>query len=318
MRRRRRPPPRRAAARRPGRAALPRSTAAARRSVRRQRTRLLLEGGGQQLGRMADVEARGAEVHRAAGVGRHDERIVRLSPARRMRCRTLRCADRGRELGLAAPSTRHRRRSRGRRRRSRARRYAGASTVRTAPCAFCTCRRWHGSCTTTVASGVAHGQRTVCEATHSEKSRTRGREGVRLGCAEQTAVVLHRRAASGAVDDDGRVAGHRRDHAPGEPAGVAARDRRGCAARRSSRRRVRAGRDARPVARITVSAARCTSRCHASITQPVKSVRVGMRGVGDQRCAQRSQRDLGSPNRRGTSRRRCAASRTQVSASSSQ
>ena len=39
---------------------------------------------------------------------------------------------------------------------------------------------------------------------------------VGLGCAEQVPVLLHAGAAPRAVDDDGRVARHRRDHAAGE------------------------------------------------------------------------------------------------------
>ena len=53
-------------------------------------------------------------------------------------------------------------------------------------------------------------------ASHSEKSRTRAENACRFGRAEQAAVVLHRRTASGAVDDDRRVAGHRRDDATRE------------------------------------------------------------------------------------------------------
>ena len=52
-----------------------------------------------------------------------------------------------------------------------------------------------------------------------EVAHTR-REPFGLRCAEKVAVVLHRGAASRAVDDDRRVAGHRRDHPPGEPPGV--------------------------------------------------------------------------------------------------
>ncbi len=55
------------------------------------------------------------------------------------------------------------------------------------------------------------------------------------------------------------------------------------------------GRRARPVARITRSAARCTSRCHASITQPGNRYASWDRrprvGVGDERGAQRCGRE---------------------------
>ena len=75
------------------------------------------------------------------------------------------------------------------------RRYAGASTVRTAPCACCTWRRWHGSCTTTVAPVSRSGERGLLRHPLREVAHPR-RERVRVGCAEQPAVVLHRRAAA--------------------------------------------------------------------------------------------------------------------------
>ena len=118
---------------------------------------------------------------------------------------------------VRARRRRHRRHSTGRRRRSR----AGGTRARArrgpAPCAFCTWRRWHGSCTDRVASGVAQRQRGLRDEPLREVAHPL-RERVRFGRAEQTAVVLHRRAAARAVDDDGRVTRERRDDAAGEPA----------------------------------------------------------------------------------------------------
>ena len=126
---------------------------------------------------------------------------------------------------VAARRTHRRHRSTGRRRRCRAGGTRGSSTVRTKPCACCTWRRWHGSCTTSTASVSRSGERRLRGEPFREVLHT-GRERDGLGGAEQAAVVLHRRAATRAVDDDGSVAGHRADHAAresprlGDPPGV--------------------------------------------------------------------------------------------------
>ena len=86
--------------------------------------------------------------------------------------------------------------------------YAGASTVRTAPCALLhvpeVARVLHDD-----ASHRSRRSGTSCSAQPLREVATRGAERVRLGGVEEPAVVLHRRAAARAVDDDGRVAGHR-------------------------------------------------------------------------------------------------------------
>ena len=72
-----------------------------------------------------------------------------------------------------------------------------------------------------------------------------------------------------------------------------------------------------PDARMTCSAARCTSRCHASITQPGN--RKASSGAVDRRSSgSRSDRadSRGRPNRFGTRWSRCPTSSTHVSASS--
>ena len=104
--------------------------------------------------------------------------------------------------------------------------------------------------------------------THSEKSRTRALNASASGGAEQAAVVLHRRAAPGAVDDDRRVARHRRDHAPGEAARLVVAagvhvQRAAAVAARGPGRATRA-----PAARITRDAS--TGACRAA-TRPSRS-----------------------------------------------
>ena len=68
-----------------------------------------------------------------------------------------------------APSTRRRRRSTARRRRSRPAGRRARARCAPRPAACCTWRRWHGSCTTTVAP-VSRSGGGSCAATHSEKS----------------------------------------------------------------------------------------------------------------------------------------------------
>ena len=129
-----------------------------------------------------------------------------------------------------------------------------------------------------------------------------GAERLGFGGAEQPAVVLHRRAAPGAVDDDRA----RRRASMRSPAGPAvaprARGRRAGAARRSSRR-PRPGRATwAPAARITRTVDRWVSRSHASITQPVKHHAVGVAAASAASSGVASDRadSRGSPNRRGS------------------
>ena len=279
--------------------------AAARRSARRQPSGSLLECVGEQVGRVADVEAGGAEVHRAARVRRHDERVG-APPARPDRV-DLAVADRrstssGSSAAYAPPAPQHRPSSSVSTQPVRGREHGADRAVRLLHVAE-VARVLHDDASRPVsrsASGGCVGE-PLREVAHPRRERAR------LGRAEQAAVVLHRRAAARAVDDDRRVAGHRRDHAPRESARLRRHGPRARAARRSSRRRGPASTGARAGARMTVSAARCTSRCHASMTHPVNRYASasrrrrasGVRSDGSESC--------GSPNRRGTRRRRCAS-----------
>ena len=110
-------------------------------------------------------------------------------------------------------------------------------TARTGSWARCTWRRWHGSWTMTGPSGaVAGGRRSSRPASHSWTSTTRAANACGGRRAQEVAVVLQRRPAPRRVDDDRRIARHRRHRALGEPPGRRRRARRGCAARRSTRR----------------------------------------------------------------------------------
>ena len=193
---------------------------------------------------MAGVDARAAQLHHAARVGRRHDR-GRCSAHRPPQRLDLAVADLPRQRRLQCSCTRRPRRSTALRRRSRRARTRRPARVRTAPCAFCTCRRWHGSCTTTRRRTCGRSaQSPVAETPFGEVAHP-GAEAARVRGAEELAVLLHRRAAPRAVDDDGRVAGHRRDHARRQAAGPRRRAPRARAARRSSRRRRR---DATPCA----------------------------------------------------------------------
>ena len=277
----------------------------ARRSARCQPRRLLLEGVGEQLGRVADVEPGRAEVHRAPGVGRDHERVGALTGAGgspRPCAAGSRVDSSGSSAAYAPPAPQHRPSSAVSRRR-----YAGASTVRTAPCAFCTWRRWHGSCTTT-SRPVSRSASGGCAASHSEKSRTRAENARGLGRAEQAAVVLHRRAAAGAVDDDRRVARHRRDRPGGRAAAPARRtsrvdvQRAAAVAAAAREPGLRAGR-AHDVERGAVHVA--LPRVHHAPGEQV--ARRDARSPARRRRAAIAARASAAPNRRGTRCRRCAS-----------
>ncbi len=195
------------------------------------------------------------------GIGRGDDRVA--IPAGGPERVDLAVEDAPRQLALvtayAPPAPQHSPSSA-----VSTRSYAGASTVATAPCAFCTCRRWHGSWTTT---GVPVGRRSAAVAARAiRRSRHPRAERPRLGRAEQRAVFLHRRAAPGAVDDDRRVAGHRRDHLRGASARASA-SRPAC--RCSAPQHAPPRPDARPVRR---------SRC---MTRAADAVRVAQPRVHD-------------------------------------
>ena len=109
-------------------------------------------------------------------------------------------------------------------------------------------------------------------ASHSWTSSTRAEKARRLGRAEEVAVVLHRRAAAGRVDEDRR-------RRPASTASSARRGRRasscepGVDVQRAAARAAGAGqrRTWRRPAAISAAVARCVSRIQASITQPVNS-----------------------------------------------
>ena len=121
-------------------------------------------------------------------------------------------------------------------------RRTGRAQCARAACARCTWRRWHGSCTATARPSAAAstsggqavdaGREPLVHVVHARAERDR------LVRAEQMPVVLHRRATSGRVDDDRRVARHRRHHRRRHPYRGVRRGRRARRARRSSPRRV--------------------------------------------------------------------------------
>ena len=162
---------------------------------------------------MTDVETGGPEVHRAPGVRRDDDGS-RRSPAAARIASTLRArtaADSsGCSTAYAPPAPQHKPSSAVSTRRYAARAPPGRR-VRLLDVAKVT-RVLHDHASHPVRAARSDG----LLASHSEKSRTRA-ERLGLGRPEQAAVVLHRRAATRAVDDDRRVAGHRRDRRAGEP-----------------------------------------------------------------------------------------------------
>ena len=200
-------------------------------------------------------------------------------------------------------STRRRPRSTGPRRRARPRRRTCPSTVRTARWVRWTWRRWHGSCTMTGARRRRHRRQSVDPLgqplvdVEDAGAEAPGRRPSRAGGRSPSG-----RAAAGRVDQDRRVAGHRRHHPRGQRAAPAGRGRRGRAARHSSRRPGPGGRHRAPVASSTWMVATCVGRCHASITQPVNShTSVPLARSGGRRSGRR-----GRPRRWGTRWSRCA------------
>ena len=262
------------------------------------------EGTGEQLGGVAHVEPRGPEVHRAAGVGGDDDqRTRRVTGGGTQSARPCGRGSRPRAR-VRAPSTRHRRRNRDRRRRSRATGTPARARSGPHPARCCTCRRWHGSCTTTVSSRSRSGERSLLGDPLGEVAHAR-RERVRRRRAEQPPVVLHRRAAPGAVDDDRRVAGHRPHDPPGQGTGLA--DAPGVGVQRAAAVAARTGQPdpgpggAHDRRRRPVHVA--LPRVHDA---PGEQVGVGGRGVGASGVRNDRADSAGSPNRRGTRWSRCA------------
>ena len=221
------------------------------------------------LHRMADVDARGGEVQRAARVGAGDDvGTPARSIAASLRSR-IAPASSGCSAEYAPPAPQHSPSSSSStscdvRLQHRAHRQVGALHVAQMA------RVLDRDAIETRARRAAAARR-MRGASHSCTSWTRAAKRLGLRRAEQVAVVLQRRAASGGVDDDRRVAGHRRHHASGEPSGVVGeagvhvqRAAAVAALCRAARRRTGRG-------RAPGSTAACTWRCHASITQPVNS-----------------------------------------------
>ena len=210
------------------------------------------------------------------------------APARSQRG-DLAVTDLAGELGLQRRRTRRPRRSTDRRRRCRAGR-----TRRRARCEPRRAPSGRGAGDTDPArprcGAVADVRARPCATSHSEKSLTRARTRAASGLSSRWPYSFIARAASRAVDDDRRVAGHRRDDAPGERAcfGVAA----GVDVQRAAAVAARPGRATRaPVARMTRAVARCVSRIHASMTQPVNSHASGAPPTCDVERAQAADRD---------------------------
>ena len=160
---------------------------------------------------MADVESGGGEVDHAAGVGRrHHPRPrsldrVHLAAADlaghvRMQ-RGVRAAGTATQAFVVELDESRQRRARAQCARARGRAARGAGGTGPAP------RR-----VPPAAGGAAQAGDRRAPASHSCTSSTRALNARRGVGAEQVAVVLHRRTAPGRVDEDRRVAGHRRHH----------------------------------------------------------------------------------------------------------
>ena len=157
------------------------------------------------------------------------------------------------------------------------------------------------------------GSRSTRSASHSWTSTHPRRERRRLGGAEQVAVVLHRRAAAGRVDEDRRVARHRRASLARRAGAPRRRARRGRAARRSTPPPRRARRTSRPAAvDQRAPSTRCVSRIQASITQPVNS-HTSSPGraprAGPRRSGRRAQPEPAAARAAAAGRRRAASTR---------
>ena len=154
-------------------------------------------------------------------------------------------------------------------------------------------------------------------ASHSCTSRTRAANAPRRGGAEQVAVVLHRRAASGRVDEHRRVTGHRRDRPRRQPLRLGLEP--GVHVQRAAARRARGRgpRTTRPTASISAAVLRCVDAHprvhHAAGEQP--DIGVGHRPVGDGRGPRRSG-SRPNPSRFGTRRSRWATASSVDPASS--
>ena len=266
---------------------------------------------GDEVDGVADVEAGGPQVHRAPGVGAGDDR--RAGPGRRP-------GDR-RHLAVA-----HRGGQRRLQRRVRATGPAAQPLVveldDVGDVAEQGPHRHVGPLDVAQVAGVLDDHRAEAAGRRGEPIDAggeplvdvehAGRERRRLGRAEEVAVVLHRRAAPGRVDDDRRLAGHRAHRALGEPAGGVAEP--GVHVQRPAARTGRSGTaNVDPASVISAAVDRWVRASRRPSRSPVNnqtSSPVG-RTAGPRRSGRRD-----SPARRGTRRRRWATARTEDPASS--
>ena len=196
-----------------------------------QRPADLIERLGEEVDRMADLDARRWRCMLQPGLAL----TTTVAPDARRRARRRRPCGRGsrRRARAAAPSRRRPHRSTDPRRRARPRRRRARP-----PSAPAGAPSGRGAGGTGPARSPAaerrRSRRAGRDAARSTRGRrTRGPRTPRLVGAEQVAVVLQRRAASGRVDEDRGVTRHRRHHAQRQPTprrGV----RRGCAAHHST------------------------------------------------------------------------------------
>ena len=264
--------------------------------------------GGEQVGRVAYVEPGLPQVKHATRVGRRDHRIGRSPP----QGRGLAVADAGRELRLE-----HGVRAAGaaaqavvvgfgegvRGAEDRADRAVAALHVPQVARVL-----YDDSGVRGPDLGHSFFRDPLGEVAHTRAER-RGLRGT-----EQAAVILHGCSAPGAVDDDRRLARHRRDHPPGEAARVF----------------VAAGVQVQRAATVAAAVGPGDARTRRLHHAHGRSVRVAEPRVHDAAgeaprartppvgtatgdASERAER-RGSPNRRGTRRTRWAAHTSQVNA----
>ena len=267
---------------------------------------------------MADVEPRLPQVQHATRVGRRDDGVGRRPAAAppTLRSRMLVATARAASTAYAPPAPQHSPSS-----------SVSASVVRgrRAPCGprrarCCTCRRWHGSCTTTrgvrgaARAGTSWLRDPLGEVADARAERRGLRRAEQRGrspssprrtrrCSTTTGAspgidAITRRASAARVVVAAGVQVQR-------AAAVAARGR---AARRARRPRA---------SRATVD--RCVSRSHASITQPVKHHASGAPPTGTSSGRrERARREARQPEpARDEAQRAARPTRSQVNAMSS-
>ena len=173
-----------------------------------------------------------------------------------------------------------------------------------------TWRRWHGSCTTTRSTGRSHvRQAALRDPLREVTDPPRERAGI-LGAEQRGRSPSSRHRSPRCRRRPARSPGIDAIDALGEPAAPPRPAPRACAAHRSTHRPRPGVATEAPAAVMTVTRRRCTSRCQASITQPVNRYALASL-AGDGRETPRSDRarEAGQPEPPRTRCRRCASNR---------